>query len=239
MKFALIGYGKMGKTIEKVALERGHTIVSVIDIDNKEGFASEAFKNADVAIEFTTPGTAVDNYLQCFAAGVPVVSGTTGWLSRFDEIRQCCTEGKHTFFYASNFSMGVNIFFALNQYLSKIMNRFPEYNVNMTEIHHIHKADVPSGTAITLAQGIIENIDRKKRWRLADEAVLPTDLSILAIREDLTPGMHEVTYKSDTDSITIRHNAENRRGFALGAVIAAEFTAGRQGFMGMNDMLAF
>jgi 4-hydroxy-tetrahydrodipicolinate reductase len=239
MKFALIGYGKMGKAIERIALERGHTIVSVIDVENKRDFASGAFRSADVAIEFTTPETAVDNYMQCFAAGIPVVSGTTGWLSHLEEIRRYCAGGKHTFFYASNFSIGVNIFFALNRYLAKIMNRFPEYEVSLTEAHHIHKADAPSGTAITLAEGIIENIDRKKRWKLADEIELSTDLCIQSIREGETPGRHEISYESGTDYISICHNAKDRRGFALGAVVAAEFTAGRQGFLGMNDMLAF
>ncbi|MDR1259523.1 MAG: 4-hydroxy-tetrahydrodipicolinate reductase [Tannerellaceae bacterium] len=239
MKFALIGYGKMGKAIERIAIERGHTIVSVIDVENRGDFASGAFRSADVAIEFTTPETAVDNYMQCFAAGIPVVSGTTGWLSRFEEIRQHCAGGKHTFFYASNFSMGVNIFFALNRYLAKIMNRFPEYEAKLTETHHIHKADAPSGTAITLAEDIIENIDHKKRWRLADETELSSDLCIHAIREGETPGRHEVSYESDADYISICHNAKDRRGFALGAVVAAEFTAGRKGFLGMSDMLAF
>ncbi|MDR1937155.1 MAG: 4-hydroxy-tetrahydrodipicolinate reductase [Tannerellaceae bacterium] len=239
MDIALIGYGKMGKAIERIALERGHKIVSVIDVENKEDFHSEAFRSAKVAIEFTTPETAVDNYLQCFAAGVPVVSGTTGWLSRFAEVRQLCLAGNHTFFYASNFSIGVNIFFALNKYLAKIMNKFPAYEVSLTEIHHIHKADAPSGTAITLAEGIMENIDRKKQWRLAKTAAQPSDLPIQAIREGEVPGTHEIAYASGVDEIRIRHEAKSREGFALGAVIAAEFTAGKQGFLGMEDMLTF
>ena len=158
MKIALIGYGKMGKTIEQIALNRGHQIVSIVDINNPEEFQSDNFKSADVAIEFTTPATAFDNYMKSFAAGVPVVSGTTGWLDRIDEIKEKCAKEGKTFFYASNFSIGVNIFFALNKHLAKIMNNFPSYAISMTETHHIHKLDAPSGTAITLAEGIIENV---------------------------------------------------------------------------------
>lgn len=238
MKIALIGYGKMGKTIEQIALNRGHQIVSIVDINNPEEFQSDNFKSADVAIEFTTPATAFDNYMKSFAAGVPVVSGTTGWLDRIGEIKEkCANEGK-TFFYASNFSIGVNIFFALNKYLAKIMNNFPAYDISMTETHHIHKLDAPSGTAITLAEGIIENVDRKESWKL-ETAQQPTDLPIHAIREGEVPGIHEITYESDVDYISIKHDAKSRAGFALGAVVAAEFTAGKKGFLGMDDMLKF
>ncbi|MDR1919171.1 MAG: 4-hydroxy-tetrahydrodipicolinate reductase [Tannerellaceae bacterium] len=239
MDIALIGYGKMGKAIERIALERGHRIVSVIDINNRDDFSSEAFRSAQVAIEFTTPATAVDNYKQCFAAGVAVVSGTTGWLGRLAEVKELCLSGGHTLFYASNFSIGVNLFFALNKYLAKIMNQFPAYEVGLTEIHHIHKADAPSGTAITLAEGILANIDRKKQWRLAKTAAQPSDLPIQAIREGETPGTHEVVYASGVDEISIRHEAKSREGFALGAVIAAEFTAGKQGLLGLEDMFTF
>ena len=238
MKIALIGYGKMGKTIEQIALNRGHPIVSIGDINNPEEFQSANFKSADVAIEFTTPATAFDNYMKSFAAGVPVVSGTTGWLDRISEIKEKCEKEGKTFFYASNFSIGVNIFFALNKYLAKIMNNFPVYNISMTETHHIHKLDAPSGTAITLAEGIIENVDRKDRWTL-ETAEQPTDLPIHAIREGEVPGIHEVTYESDVDYISIKHDAKSRAGFALGAVVAAEFTAGKKGFLGMDDMLKF
>ena len=238
MKIALIGYGKMGKTIEQIALSRGHQIVSIVDINNPEEFQSANFKSADVAIEFTTPATAFDNYMKSFAAGVPVVSGTTGWLDRIGEIKEKCEKEGKTFFYASNFSIGVNIFFALNKYLAKIMNNFPSYNISMTETHHIHKLDAPSGTAITLAEGIIENVDRKDRWTL-ETAEQPTDLPIHAIREGEVPGIHEVTYESDVDYISIKHDAKSRAGFALGAVVAAEFTAGKKGFLGMDDMLKF
>ncbi len=238
MKIALIGYGKMGKTIEQIALNRGHQIVSIVDINNPEEFQSDNFKSADVAIEFTTPATAFDNYMKSFAAGVPVVSGTTGWLDRIGEIKEKCAKEGKTFFYASNFSIGVNIFFALNKYLAKIMNNFPVYNVSMTETHHIHKLDAPSGTAITLAEGILENVDRKERWTL-ETAEQPSDLPIHAIREGEVPGIHEVTYESDVDYISIKHDAKSRAGFALGAVVAAEFTAGKKGFLGMDDMLKF
>ena len=238
MKIALIGYGKMGKTIEQIALSRGHQIVSIVDINNPEEFQSANFKSADVAIEFTTPATAFDNYMKSFAAGIPVVSGTTGWLDRIGEIKEKCEKEGKTFFYASNFSIGVNIFFALNKYLAKIMNNFPSYNISMTETHHIHKLDAPSGTAITLAEGILENVDRKERWTL-ETAEQPTDLPIHAIREGEVPGIHEVTYESDVDYISIKHDAKSRAGFALGAVVAAEFTAGKKGFLGMDDMLQF
>ncbi|CAK7045785.1 MAG: 4-hydroxy-tetrahydrodipicolinate reductase [Parabacteroides sp.] len=238
MKIALIGYGKMGKTIEQIAVSRGHEIVSIVDINNPEEIHSDNFKSADVAIEFTIPASAFNNYMNCFAAGVPVVSGTTGWLDRIGEIKEKCEKEGKTFFYASNFSIGVNIFFALNKYLAKIMNNFPAYDVKMTETHHIHKLDAPSGTAITLAEGIIENMDRKDRWTL-ETAEQPTDLPIHAIREGEVPGIHEITYESDVDYITIKHDAKSRAGFALGAVVAAEFTAGKKGFLGMEDMLKF
>ncbi|MDR2913216.1 MAG: 4-hydroxy-tetrahydrodipicolinate reductase [Tannerella sp.] len=245
MKIALIGYGKMGHIIEQIAIQRGHTIVSTIDINSAEGFNSADFHSADVAIEFTTPDTAFENYQQCFAAGIPVVSGTTGWTERLGEIKKQCENGENTFFYASNFSIGVNIFFAVNKYLAKLMNRFPEYDVSMTEIHHIHKLDAPSGTGITLAEGILEEVEHKKQWRLAKEGEKPfdtdkpEDLVIHALREGEVPGIHEVRYESDVDSITIRHDAKSRAGFAFGAVLAAEFTVGRKGFLGMNDLLDF
>ena len=238
MKIALIGYGKMGKTIEQIALSRGHQIVSVIDINNPEEIYSDNFKSADVAIEFTTPATAFDNYMKCFSADVPVVSGTTGWLNRIGEIKEMCEKEGKTFLYASNFSIGVNLFFALNKHLAKIMNQFPAYDVKMMETHHIHKLDAPSGTAITLAEGILENVERKDRWTL-ETAEKETDIPIHAIREGEVPGIHEITYESEADTISIKHDAKSRTGFALGAVLAAEFTAGKKGFLGMEDMLKF
>jgi 4-hydroxy-tetrahydrodipicolinate reductase len=243
MKIALIGYGKMGHIIEQIALDRGHVIVSKIDVNNTGDFDSDGFRSADVAIEFTTPATATGNYRKCFAAGIPVVSGTTGWTARLGEIKKQCEDGGHTFFYASNFSIGVNIFFAVNRYLAKLMNGFPPYDVNMTEIHHIHKLDAPSGTGITLADDILKEIDRKKQWRLAGEdgeaadAGDPEALVIHAVREGEAPGTHEIRYESEVDGITIRHEAKSRAGFALGAVLAAEFAAGKKGFLGMDDLL--
>lgn len=238
MKIALIGYGKMGKEIERIALDRGHSIVSIIDENNLSGFDSDEFKGADVAIEFTTPASAMNNFRKCFAAGVPVVAGTTGWLENMPEVKDACENKGQTFFYASNYSLGVNIFFAVNKYLAKIMNQFSDYTVKMEEVHHIHKLDAPSGTAITLAEGIIENVDRKTDWHLETESK-PSDLAIHCIREGEVPGIHEVFYESEADIISIKHDAKNRKGFALGAVLAAEFTHGKKGFLGMQDMLNF
>lgn len=235
MNIALIGYGKMGKEIEAIALDRGHTISCIIDVNNKADFTSDAFKSSDVAIEFTVPASAYDNYQASFAAGVPVVSGTTGWLDKIDEIKQQCKDG-NTFFYASNFSLGVNVFFALNKYLAKMMNTLEAYDVSMEETHHIHKLDSPSGTALTIADGILEHIDRKTSWKEAEEGK-DNELLIDAIRRNEVPGDHSVTYDSDVDFIKIEHSAKSRKGFALGAVLAAEFTAKSTGFLGMNDML--
>lgn len=238
MKIALIGYGKMGKEIERIAQDRGHSIVSIVDENNLAEFDSPAFRSADVAIEFTTPASAMNNYRKCFAAHVPVVAGTTGWLENLPEVKEACEKNSQTFFYASNYSLGVNIFFAVNKYLAKIMNQFPDYTVRMEETHHIHKLDAPSGTAITLAEGIIENVDRKSDWHLETE-MKPTDVAIHCIREGEVPGIHEIFYQSEADVISIKHDAKNRKGFALGAVLAAEFTCGKKGFLGMQDMLNF
>lgn len=237
MKIALIGYGKMGREIEKIARERGHQIVSIIDINEEEKFNSPEFKSADVAIEFTSPASALKNYQAAFACGIPVVSGTTGWLDHIDEVKDACRNGGQTFFYASNFSLGVNLFFALNQYLAKLMNQYPDYNVRMEETHHVHKLDAPSGTAITLAEDILSAIDRKREWALGDSATDAGQLRIDAFREGEVPGIHTVIYESDADSIRITHDAKNRRGFALGAVLAAEFSQGKKGFLSMQDML--
>ena len=237
MKIALIGYGKMGKTIEQIALNRGHQIVSIVDINNPEEFQSANFKSADVAIEFTTPATAFDNYMKSFAAGVPVVSGTTGWLDRIGEIKEKCEKEGKTFFYASNFSIGVNIFFALNKYLAKIMNNFPSYNISMTETHHIHKLDAPSGTAITLVKDILEEHPEYSSWVLDEGKVGAGELPVKAKREGEVPGIHTVTYKSNVDEIQIYHSAYSRDGFAQGAVMAAEFLMGKKGVFGMEDLL--
>lgn len=238
MKIALIGYGKMGRIIERIALDRGHEIVSIIDIDNREDFNSPAFKSADVAIEFTVPAVALTNIRSAFAAGVPVVCGTTGWAEVLPALRQEIDNGGHTLFWSSNFSLGVNVFMAVNSYLAKLMNRFPEYNVEMTEVHHTQKLDAPSGTAITLAEGILEQLSRKTEWS-AETEDSEKHLAIKSIREGQVPGIHTIRYESEVDSITITHDAKSRGGFALGAVVAAEFTAGKKGFLGMKDLLRF
>ena len=236
MKIALIGYGKMGHAIETIALGRGHEIVARIDADNFDDIHSEKFKSADVAIEFTTPATAVANYMEAFAAGVPVVSGTTGWTASMPEIKKMCQEGKATFFWTSNFSIGVNIFFALNRYLASVMSHEPQYKPQITEIHHIHKLDHPSGTAITLANGIMENDENIKSWsenETADTSVLP----IKHEREGEVPGTHIITWDSDVDTIPIEHRAKSRQGFALGAVMSAEWVQGRKGWLTMEMMM--
>ncbi|MCU4157590.1 4-hydroxy-tetrahydrodipicolinate reductase [Carboxylicivirga sp. A043] len=238
MKIALIGYGKMGQEIEKIAIDRGHEIVSKIDVSSKDSFTDQGFKSADVAIEFTRPEAAFDNYIKCFEANIPVVSGTTGWLDKLPEIEERCQNGKQTFFYASNFSLGVNIFFELNKQLARIMNKMDEYNVSMEEVHHTQKLDAPSGTAITLAEGLIDNIDKKSDWKL-DAEEDASDIAIKAIREGQVPGIHTIKYESSVDEIIIHHSAKSRKGFALGAVLAAEFAAKNSGFLSMNDLLNF
>ncbi len=238
MKIALIGYGKMGKTIERIVQERGHEIVSVIDINNQDDFSSDAFKSADVAIEFTVPSVALENYKKAFKSGVAVVSGTTGWNDKLPEMKELIEKEGYTLFWSSNFSIGVNIFMAVNKYLAKIMNQFTDYNVEMTEIHHTQKLDAPSGTAITLAEGILQNLERKTIW---SKEIQNTDseLAIKSIREGQVPGIHTIRYESNVDSIEITHDAKSREGFALGAVVAAEFTFGKKGLLGMEDMLKF
>ncbi|NPA68101.1 MAG: 4-hydroxy-tetrahydrodipicolinate reductase [Chlorobi bacterium] len=238
MKIALIGYGKMGKEIEKIALERGHEILFKFDINNKEKFTTENLKKTDVAIEFTQPGSAYENYLKCFKANIPVVSGTTGWLDKLPEIKQYCEKDGQTFFYASNFSIGVNLFFKLNAQLARLMNKIEGYDVEISETHHTQKKDAPSGTAITVAEGIISNFDKKQKW-VKENAVNDAELVIRSFREGNIPGIHTVKYESDVDYIEITHNAKSRKGFALGAVLAAEFTLKNKGFLTMNDLLDF
>ena len=242
MKIALIGYGKMGKMIEEIALSLGHEIVSIIDIDNQQDFESEAFASADVAIEFTAPQAAYSNFLKAFAKNVKVVSGSTGWMKdHTDDVKRFCGEEGKTPFWASNFSVGVAIFSAVNRYLAKIMNGFPQYDAHMEETHHIHKIDAPSGTAITLAEGIIDNIDRKEGWVKGQENQLydPKTLRIDSLRRGEVPGIHTVRYDSDADCITITHDAHSRRGFALGAVLAAEYTKDHEGLLTIDDMFKF
>ena len=251
MKIALIGYGKMGKMIEQIAIARGHEIVSIIDIDNQQDFDSEAFASADVAIEFTSPTAAYGNYLKAFAKNVKVVSGSTGWMKEHgEEVKRLCEEEGKTLFWASNFSVGVAIFSAVNRYLAKIMNNFPQYEVLMEETHHVHKLDAPSGTAITLAEEIIAELDRKDSWikgqqLLADgtvsgtNEVAPNQVAIESIRRDEVPGIHSVEYNSEADRIIITHDAHSRRGFALGAVLAAEYAADHSGLLTISDMFKF
>lgn len=241
----------MGRMIEQIALERGHEIVCKIDADNQEEFDSPAFSAADVAIEFTTPTAAYGNYLKAFAHNVKVVSGSTGWQHEHKaDVERLCTEGGQTLFWASNFSIGVAIFAAVNRYLAKIMNQYPQYDVAMEETHHVHKLDAPSGTAITLAEGILDNIDRKAKWAkgkqvAADGSVtsaesMPADvLPIASVRRGEVPGIHSISYDSEADSITITHDAHNRKGFALGAVLAAEYTKEHSGLLSTNDLFQF
>ena len=241
----------MGRMIEQIALERGHEIVCKIDADNQEEFDSPAFTAADVAIEFTTPTAAYGNYLKAFAHNVKVVSGSTGWQHEHKaDVERLCTEGGQTLFWASNFSIGVAIFAAVNRYLAKIMNQYPQYDVAMEETHHVHKLDAPSGTAITLAEGILDNIDRKAKWAkgkqvAADGSVTSAEpmradvLPIASVRRGEVPGIHSISYDSEADSITITHDAHNRKGFALGAVLAAEYTKEHSGLLSTNDLFQF
>lgn len=250
MKIALIGYGKMGKTIERIAIERGHEIVSIIDVENINDIDGDVFASAEVAIEFTAPSAAYENCVRAMRRGVKVVSGSTGWIHNHEaEMRSLCENGA-TLFWSSNFSLGVAVFSAVNRYLARIMNRFPGYSVQMEETHHIHKLDAPSGTAITLAEGILQNLDRKSAWVLGDvvnpdgtvtkgKKVADDELCINAIRRDEVPGIHSIAYSSDADTITITHDAKNRNGFALGAVLAAEYLKEHSGFLGMKDMFNF
>ena len=231
MKIALLGYGKMGKTIEQIALKRGHSIVLKID----KGDSNYNIRKADVAIDFSIPGAAVSNITNCLKNGVPVISGTTGWLNQYDDMVALCKERDGAFIYASNFSLGVNIFFELNKQLAKMMASLKQYNVAMEEIHHTQKLDAPSGTAITLAEGIIENTSYTD-WKL-DKTEHKNTIPIVAKRIEDVPGTHVVDYNSDVDSISISHTAHNRQGFALGAVIAAEWIIGKTGIFSMKDVL--
>lgn len=236
MKIALIGYGKMGKTIEQVALKRGHTVNLKIDIDTIDSFTKENLNQCDVAIEFTGPHSAKENILKCLDAGTPVVSGSTGWLENIAEVEGLCKEKNGSFLYASNFSVGVNIFFEVNKKLAQLMKGQNDYDVTLEEIHHTQKKDAPSGTAITLAQQVLHEIPRKTNW-VNEASTNAEDLVILSKREDPAPGTHSVKYSSAIDDIEIIHTAHNRQGFALGAVLAAEFLYGKKGIYNMKDVL--
>lgn len=235
MKIALIGYGKMGKAIEEIALQKGHTICLTIDLYNLEDLTKENLQKADVAIEFTSPENAANNILQCFDAGVPVVCGTTGWLNNFDKVKDICIEQNGSFLYASNFSIGVNIFFELNKKLAELMSK-QDYNITIEETHHTQKKDAPSGTAITIAEQIIKELSHKKQW-VNQESNNAEDLSIISHRIDPAAGTHAVKYSSDVDNIEIIHTAHNRKGFASGAVLAAEFIKDKKGIFTMRDVL--
>ena len=251
MKIAIIGYGKMGRMIEQIARSRGHEIVCIIDIDNQQDFDSPEFASADVAIEFTNPTAAYGNYLKAFAKGVKVVSGSTGWMKDHgDDVRRMCNDEGQTLFWASNFSVGVAVFSAVNRYLAKIMNGFPQYEVSMEETHHVHKLDAPSGTAITLAEEIVDNLDRKTGWvkgtlLAPDGSLIGSDVCdadkivIDSVRRDEVPGIHTIKYDSEADCITITHDAHSRKGFALGAVLAAEYTTEHSGLLTVSDMFKF
>ncbi|KAA3621177.1 MAG: 4-hydroxy-tetrahydrodipicolinate reductase [Flavobacterium sp.] len=230
MKFALLGYGKMGKTIERLAVEAGHEVVYIKDKANESGDLARA----DVAIDFSTPEAAVENISRCITDGIPVVSGTTGWLKDYDKVLKLCEERNGSFIYASNFSIGVNLFFGLNEYLAKRMNSWPMYDVRIEEIHHTEKKDAPSGTAISLAEGIIKNT-AKETWKLDGQGndIVP----ICAKREEDVKGTHEITYSSDIDTISIKHEAHSRDGFAKGAILAAQWLQNKQGVFGMKDVL--
>lgn len=238
MRLAIIGYGKMGKEIEKIILERNHTISFIIDLNNQEEINQINSSNTDVAIEFSGPESAYKNILKCLELAIPVVSGSTGWINKYNETAELFKQKGGAFFYSSNYSIGVNILFKLNRDLAAIMNSLPGYDVDIEEIHHTTKLDKPSGTAISLANDIIQKLDRKTKWEL-DASSEPEALKIVALREENVPGVHTVCYESDIDILQIHHSAKGRRGFAFGAVMAAEFLKGKTGVYGMTDLLKF
>lgn len=237
MKIALIGYGKMGKAIEAIALEQHHEIVLKIDVDNAADFTAEKLALADVAIEFTGPHSAVENIMKCLSLGIPVVSGSTGWLENWDKVSNYCTEQNGTLIYSSNYSIGVNLFFEVNKFLAGLMEQYPSYDVMLKEIHHTQKKDAPSGTAITLAEQVLEGLSRKTSW--SNSTVSPNSnlLEIQSERIDPAPGTHHVKYSSAIDDIEIIHTAHNRTGFAGGAVTAAQFAIGKKGIYTMKEVL--
>jgi len=236
MKVALIGYGKMGKAIEEIAIAKGHEIVLKIDVNNAADFTKENISKADVAIEFTGPHSAFNNVMKCIELNVPVVCGSTGWLDKWNEVKHFCEEKNGTLVYASNYSIGVNLFFEVNSFLAKLMSKHSEYNVTLEEIHHTQKKDAPSGTAITLAEQVLQQIMTKKIWvnHLSDNE---EELEIISERIDPAPGTHKIKYSSSIDDIEIIHTAHNRIGFAGGAVLAAEFAANKKGIFGMKQVL--
>lgn len=235
MKIVLFGYGKMGKEIEKIAIDRKHEIILKVDETNAATITKDELAKSDVAIEFSTPQTVLNNIYKCFEIKLPVVVGTTGWYDNFEKVKSDCNNGNNTLFHATNFSIGVNLFFKMNSFLAEMMNNYPDYNVRMEEIHHIHKLDKPSGTAITLAEQIIAKLENKKNWSIEKES--PETLFIKDVREGEVPGTHIIKYSSAVDDIEIMHKAHNRKGFALGAVMAAEFVHNKKGIYTMSDMV--
>ncbi len=245
MKIVLLGYGKMGQLIEKFALKRGHEVVLIVDAHNRESITVEDLEDADVAIDFSTPDAALSNISLCFEANLPLVVGTTGWYEHMEEVRETCIEAGQSLLYGSNFSIGVNIFFHVNRLLAKAMDSHKQYDVQVEEIHHVHKLDAPSGTAITIAEGIIENNSSKSSWVnevVGEESDLinkPDELLIESLRIEEVPGTHTVLYSSEVDQIEFKHTAHNRDGFALGAVVAAEWLKGRKGFFQVTEIFDF
>jgi 4-hydroxy-tetrahydrodipicolinate reductase len=245
MKLALLGYGKMGQLIERFALERGHEVVLKVNIDNIADLTSSNLRKADVAIDFSAPDAALSNIYACFDANIPVVVGTTGWYGELQQVKNDCLSRNNTLLYGSNFSIGVNLFFHINEMMARLMNNFPDYEVQVEEIHHTEKLDAPSGTAMTIAEGIIENLDRKEEWvneiegTPFDDVVKEEQLLITSQRVDQVPGTHTVVYSSEVDDIELKHTAHSRAGFALGAVIAAEWLQHKQGFYNIADIFNF
>ena len=245
MKIAILGFGKMGQIIEQFATERGHDVVLKVNADNLEELTVSNLKNADVAIDFSTPDSVLQNIALCFDAGVAIVVGTTGWYGRLQEVKNQCIEGNNTLLYASNFSVGVNVFFFVNRVLAKIMNRYPQYEVQVEEIHHTEKLDSPSGTAMSIAEGIIGELNRKNEWvneligSHSELITKPDQLLIESHRIEDVPGTHTVKYSSEVDDIEFKHKAHSRAGFALGAVLAAEWVYGKNGFYDITDMFDF
>lgn len=236
MKIALLGYGKMGKEIESIAIERGHEIVLKVNSHNADLITKNELEQTDIAIEFSQPHLAFDSILDCFAARIPIVCGTTGWYEKLNDVKQLCIQQNQSFLYASNFSIGVNLFFELNKKLASLMKKYPEYEVSMKEIHHLQKLDSPSGTAITIAEELINNLPLKHNW-VNHKTQVSSEIGIESVRAEGIPGTHCVSYTSSTDAIEIKHTAHNRKGFALGAVIAAEWLIGKKGVFEMKDLL--
>jgi 4-hydroxy-tetrahydrodipicolinate reductase len=238
MNIALIGYGRMGHEIESIAIRRGHTVKLIVDQVNEDDLNSTGLKGIDVAIEFSSPAAAFENIKRCLNEKVPVVSGTTGWLENYDKVVEMCNKNKTAFIHSSNFSIGVNLLFRLNNELARLMQRYQEYNVSIGEIHHTKKLDAPSGTAIALAEGIIGQNQKYTKW-CSGEDKTNSCIPINSIREGIVPGTHSVSWDSEIDTISLRHEAKNRKGFALGAIVAAEFIYNRKGIFTMNDVMGF